>query len=239
MACYFLESHRKWQALNNGTHYSLLSNPPENLSLFPENLNDSLEDPFFYEGLARRNGYQLIAGVDEAGRGPLAGPVVAGAVILAQGVELSGITDSKKMRATAREKAFPLIHQQALSVGIGVVSHKTIDETNILNASLEAMRRAVLTLNPGPDFLLVDGIQSVAISIPQKCLKKGDLISRSISAASVLAKVYRDRIMVRYHQMYPEYGFDKHKGYGTARHLEALRKFGPSPVHRMSFKGVL
>ncbi len=180
----------------------------------------------------------MIAGVDEAGRGPLAGPVVAGAVILPQGVELAGVTDSKKMNVRAREQAFSEIHRTALATGIGVVSHRYIDEFNILKASLEAMRRAVLSLDPLPDFLLIDGIQSVPMSIHQRCLKKGDLISRSISAASVLAKVYRDRIMVLYHEMYSNYGFDKHKGYGTARHMEAIRLHGPSPVHRMSFKGV-
>jgi len=215
-----------------------LPTPPKNLPLFPESLYSSTLEPFFYEDLARREGYAWIAGVDEAGRGPLAGPVVAGAVILPLGVELAGVTDSKKMNARAREQAFSGIHRAALTTGIGVVSHRYIDEFNILNASLEAMRRAVLALDPLPDFLLIDGISSVPISIPQRCLKKGDLISRSISAASVLAKVYRDRIMLRYHEMYPDYGFDKHKGYGTARHMEAIRQYGPSPVHRMTFRGV-
>lgn len=181
----------------------------------------------------------MICGVDEAGRGPLAGPVVAAAVIIGDGCELTGVRDSKKMTAKAREEAFPAIHRQALATGIGVVSHKYIDEFNILKASLEAMRLAVLALGQWPEFLLVDGINTVPLSIPQKCLKKGDQISRSISAASVLAKVYRDRIMCSYHEMYPVYGFDKHKGYGTRRHLEALRQCGPSPIHRYSFKGVL
>ena len=180
----------------------------------------------------------MIAGVDEAGRGPLAGPVVAAAAILPHGVELTGIRDSKQMRAGAREEAFPVIHRKALTTGIGVVSHRYIDEFNILKASLEAMRLAVLCLDPQPDLLLVDGIHSVPLSIHQRCLKKGDQVSRTISAASVLAKVYRDRIMRCYHEMYPEYGFDKHKGYGTARHMEAIRQYGPSQVHRMSFKGV-
>ena len=180
----------------------------------------------------------MIAGVDEAGRGPLAGPVVAGAVILPQGVELAGVTDSKKMSPEARDQVFSTIHREALATGIGVVSHRYIDEFNILKASLEAMKRAILALDPLPDFLLIDGIHSVPLSIPQRCLKKGDLISRSISAASVLAKVYRDRIMCCYHRAYPEYGFDKHKGYGTAQHMAAIKEHGPSPVHRMTFKGV-
>lgn len=212
--------------------------PPKNLSLFPESTFSSTSDPFFHEDLARRQGYALIAGVDEAGRGPLAGPVVAGAVILPQGVELAGVTDSKKMSPGAREQAFSTIHREALATGIGVVSHRYIDEFNILKASLEAMKRAILALDPLPDFLLIDGIHSVPLSIPQRCLKKGDLLSRSISAASVLAKVYRDRIMCCYHEVYPEYGFDKHKGYGTARHMEAIRQYGPTPVHRRTFKGV-
>ena len=212
--------------------------PPKNLSLFPGRTNPVSIDPFFYEDLARKDGYGLIAGVDEAGRGPLAGPVVAAAAIFPQGVNLNGIRDSKQMRAGAREEAFSVIHRKALSTGIGVVSPAYIDEFNILKASLEAMKRAVLCLDPQPDFLLVDGIHSIPLSIHQKCLKKGDQISRSISAASVLAKVYRDRIMCCYHKMYPEYDFDKHKGYGTARHLDAIRQYGPSPIHRMSFKGV-
>ena len=196
-------------------------------------------DPFFYEGLARKAGYGLIAGVDEAGRGPLAGPVVAAAVILPQGIELAGVRDSKRMTAKAREAAFVDINRQALGSGIGVVSHRHIEKFNILRASLEAMRRAVLALDPQPEFLLVDGINRVPLPIPQRCLKKGDQISKSISAASVLAKVYRDRIMDSYHERYPVYGFAKHKGYGTQRHLETLKKYGPCPVHRLTFKGVL
>ena len=197
-------------------------------------------DPFFYEDLAHKAGYGLIAGVDEAGRGPLAGPVVAAAVILPQGIELAGVRDSKRMTAKAREEAFVIINRQALGSGIGVVSNGYVDKFNVLRASLEAMRRAVLALDPQPEFLLVDGINSVPLlMIPQRCLKKGDQTSKSISAASVVAKVYRDRIMDSYHERYPAYGFDKHKGYGTRRHLEALKKFGPCPVHRLTFRGVL
>jgi ribonuclease HII len=216
-----------------------LFTPPKNLSLFPENTSLSVCDPFFYEDQARKGGYGLIAGVDEAGRGPLAGPVVAAAVILPQGIELEGVRDSKKMTAKAREEAFLVINRQALGCGIGVVSHGHVDKFNVLRASLEAMRRAVLALDPQPEFLLVDGINSVPIQIPQRCLKKGDQISKSISAASVVAKVYRDRIMDSYHERYPAYGFAKHKGYGTQRHLETLKKFGPCPIHRLTFKGVL
>lgn len=210
----------------------------KNLPLFPERIEPSAPDPFFFEALARKNGYNLIAGVDEAGRGPLAGPVVAAAVILPQGIDLPGVRDSKKMAEKSRREAFSVILSAALAAGIGVVSSRYIDEFNILKAALEAMKRAILALDHEPDFLLIDGIQKVSLPTPQECLKKGDARSRTISAASVLAKVYRDRIMLAYHNMYPHYGFDRHKGYGTKRHMEALRKYGPSPVHRLTFKGV-
>jgi ribonuclease HII len=216
-----------------------LFTPHKTLPLFTESISPATCDPFFYEGLAREAGYDLIAGVDEAGRGPLAGPVVAATVIIPKGTDLAGIKDSKKMTEKAREEAFPVVHQKALAIGIGVVSHSYIDQLNILRASLEAMRRAVVALDPKPDFLLVDGIQKVSLSVPQRCLKKGDQISPSISAASVVAKVYRDRIMRSYHKIYPIYGFHKNKGYGTSEHLAALRKYGPSPIHRLTFRGVL
>lgn len=215
-----------------------MTHPPQNLSLFPEPIDGPAGDPFFFEGVARQKGFRLIAGVDEAGRGPLAGPVVAAAVILRQGCVLEGVRDSKQMSPESREKAFPVILEQAVSAGIGVVSHRYVDTHNILKAALEAMRRAVLNLAPKPDFLLVDGTQGIPVSIPQQCLKKGDRISRSISAASVLAKVYRDRIMDSWHAMFPAYGFDRNKGYGTARHLATLRLLGPSPIHRLTFRGV-
>ena len=212
---------------------------PENLKLFPEDPHKTPVDPFYHEVWARDLGYKLIAGVDEAGRGPLAGPVVAAAVILPEGVRLSGIKDSKKMTARARFETFHTIMGAALTFGIGVVSVSYIEKFNILQASLEAMLRAIKALDPQPEIILVDGIHAVPIPTRQKCLKKGDQISRSISAASVLAKVYRDRIMISHHKSYPVYGFDKNKGYGTRRHLEALRQHGPSPVHRLTFKGVV
>ena len=208
---------------------------PENLMLFPD---PPPFDPFYHETRARDLGYRLIAGVDEAGRGPLAGPVVAAAVIIPEGVRFSGITDSKKMAVRARTEAFHKIGEDALTFGIGVVSVSYIEKFNILNASLEAMLRAIRALDPQPEMVLVDGIHAVPIPIKQKCLKKGDQRSRSISAASVLAKVYRDRIMASYHDTYPEYGFDKNKGYGTKAHLAALKAHGPCPVHRLTFKGV-
>jgi len=180
----------------------------------------------------------LIAGVDEVGRGPLAGPVVAAAVIFREGTQISGVKDSKKMTEKARDEAFPVIEENALAVGIGVVSHTSIDKINILNASLEAMKKAVLSLETTPEYLLVDGIYKVPIAIPQKCIKKGDQRSKSIAAASIMAKVYRDRIMYSYHELFPEYGFLQNKGYGTANHRAALKQYGPCPIHRLTFRGV-
>jgi len=210
----------------------------ENLKLFPDDSRQVPVDPFYHETWARGLGHKLIAGVDEAGRGPLAGPVVAAAVILPEGVRLSGVRDSKKMTVRARSEAFHTVMGAALTFGIGVVSVSYIEKFNILQASLEAMSRAIKALDPQPEIILVDGIHAVPIPTRQKCLKKGDQISRTISAASVLAKVYRDRIMVSYHRLYPAYGFDQNKGYGTRRHLEALKQVGPSPVHRLTFRGV-
>jgi len=208
-----------------------------NLSLFPDNVS-RIEEPLFFESEARRAGHTRIAGVDEAGRGPLAGPVVAAAVVLPEGVELPGVQDSKKMTEKARDRAFSVIHEKAISVGIGVVGPAYIDEHNILSATLEAMRQAVSFLEPQPDFLLVDGTQAVPVPIRQKCLKKGDRLSLSISAASVIAKVYRDRIMCACDARFPEYGFAVHKGYGTARHLDALQRCGACSIHRKSFRRV-
>ncbi len=215
-----------------------MSSPPENLSLFPEGIDPGECHPFLHEAMARRAGYTTVAGLDEAGRGPLAGPVVAAAVILPGEVHLPGVRDSKKMTPHAREKAFELIQQESTAVSIAVVSHTYIDTHNILNAALEAMKRAVLALAPRPAFLLVDGIHPVPVRLPQKCLKKGDQRSMSISAASVMAKVYRDRIMENYHRLFPQYGFEQNKGYGTRYHLDALKRFGPCPFHRLTFRGV-
>ncbi len=168
----------------------------------------------------------------------MAGPVVAAAVMIPESVRFEGITDSKKMTARARSEAFKPIMDGSLTFGIGVVSVSYIEKHNILNASLEAMRRALHMLDPQPEMILVDGIHQVPTSIKQKCLKKGDQISHTISAASVLAKVYRDRIMGTYHAQYPVYCFDKNKGYGTRQHLEALKTHGPCPIHRRTFRGV-
>lgn len=210
----------------------------KNQPFLPGFLTPKPVDPLFYEALAGKDGYALIAGVDEAGRGPLAGPVVAAAVIMPVGLTLSGVKDSKKMTERAREKAFYVINQNAIAVGIGVVSHKAIDESNILNASLEAMKHAISYLDPAPEYALIDGINEIPVTIPQRCIKRGDQLSHSISAASIIAKVYRDRIMRSYHMLYPEFGLEKNKGYGTAAHLAALRRYGPSPIHRLTFRGV-
>ncbi|MBN2032395.1 MAG: ribonuclease HII [Deltaproteobacteria bacterium] len=188
--------------------------------------------------MARKSGFGRIAGVDEAGRGPLAGPVVAAAVVLPQDAILDGVRDSKAMTAKAREEAFSLVDATALTIGVGVVSAKQIDAWNILKASLNAMKQAVLCLEPAPDFLLVDGTYPVPVTTPHWCLVGGDRLSLSVSAASVVAKVYRDRIMRSYHAMYPQYGFLENKGYGTTRHLAAIKAHGACPIHRMTFRGV-
>jgi len=210
----------------------------KNQPLLPGSFAPKPVDPLFYEALAGKDGYALIAGVDEAGRGPLAGPVVAAAVIMPMGLTISGVKDSKKMTEKARERAFYVINQNAVAVGIGVISHRAIDESNILNASLEAMKQALSCLDPAPEYVLIDGINEIPAIIPQRCIKRGDQLSHSISAASIIAKVYRDRIMRSYHILYPEYGFKKNKGYGTAAHLAALRRYGPCPIHRLTFRGV-
>jgi ribonuclease HII len=209
-----------------------------NLPLFPETPILREQDPLYYESILRAAGYRLIAGVDEAGRGPLAGPVVAAAVILAEGPLLPGVRDSKQMTENARENALSLIQEEAVAVGVGVVSHRYIDRFDILKASLEAMKRAVLALTPPPDACLVDGIHAIPMRIAQRCIKKGDRLSQSVSAASIVAKVYRDRLMHAYHEQFPQYGFSEHKGYGTRAHLAAIRKHGPCPIHRRTFKGV-
>jgi len=212
--------------------------PEDNLFLFPESDSSRDLDTLFYESLVRKAGYRLIAGVDEAGRGPLAGPVVAAAVILTEGLVLDGVRDSKEMTESAREKAFPLIHEKALSVGVGVISAGDIDRTNILQASLQAMKQAILSLDPKPEFCLVDCIHPGPVPMHYRCLKKGDRRSHSISAASVVAKVYRDRIMCSFHEKFPGYGFSENKGYGTAQHLAALREQGACPIHRTTFRRV-
>jgi ribonuclease HII len=179
-----------------------------------------------------------LAGVDEVGRGPLAGPVVAAAVIFPPRVVVPGVTDSKKLTPLRREALFPLIRKAARSIGLGYVSPGEIDRINILQASLRAMQEAAERLSPVPDLLLVDGNRPLPVSIPQTCLVKGDTLSLTIGAASIVAKVIRDKIMESCHERYPRYNFRSNKGYGTGEHLEALRRYGPCPLHRRSFRGV-
>lgn len=195
-------------------------------------------DMRLHERDAYRKGFRLVCGIDEAGRGPLAGPVVAAAVILPKSVRLSGITDSKKLTAAQREDFFGKIQARALAVGVGVVNNAEIDRINILQATFLAMAGAVAQLQVSPDFLLIDGPYKLPLSIGQKGIPHGDSLSISIAAASIIAKVYRDRLMCRFHEEFPQYGFDSHKGYATARHYEALRRFGPCSLHRFSFNGV-
>lgn len=196
------------------------------------------ESPLHHEEHARRRGFRVVAGVDEAGRGPLAGPVVAAAVVLPEEFELPGLTDSKQLSPGERERLFPLIRSRAVSVGIGVVSARLVDEVNILQATLRGMKKAVGRLKVAPDFLLVDGITPVPLPLRQQTLKKGDSRSLSVAAASVVAKVVRDRIMNAYDRLYPGYGFARHKGYGSGEHLQAIARLGPSPLHRRTFGGV-
>ena len=181
------------------------------------------------------SGIQVICGVDEAGRGPLAGPVCAAAVILPKHLEIPGLTDSKKLSDKKRRELFPLIQEQAVAYGIGFASEREIDEINILQATFLAMKRALAQLNGQADFALIDGNRETDFGLPVKTVVKGDSLSANIAAASVLAKVTRDNIMTEMANQYPEYGFEIHKGYGTKAHYEALRTYGPCPIHRKTF----
>ena len=200
--------------------------------------DEPLLSTLHFEQQAQSRGYRAIAGIDEAGRGPLAGPVVAAAVILPASFELPGLTDSKQLSATARERLYPLIRAQALAVGIGVARAEEIDRVNILQATLRSMQRAVGRLAVPADFLLIDGNVPLPVPLPQQTLVKGDSRSLSIAAASVVAKVVRDRIMTTYERLFPGYGFAGHKGYGSDAHRRAIAHLGPSPCHRRTFGGV-
>jgi len=191
-----------------------------------------------FEELAMRQGYSCVAGIDEAGRGALAGPVVAAAVVFPRGVEICGIDDSKKLSPEKRNELFDLIMEKSLAVGIGSGDHLLIDRINILQATLAAMKEAVLKISPLPDFLLIDGISKVPIAVHQRTIKKGDSASISIAGASIIAKVTRDRIMAAFESEYPGYGFAGHKGYGCAEHLAAIARIGPCAIHRKTFRGV-
>lgn len=190
---------------------------------------------FRYEEETRGKGYAAVCGVDEAGRGPLAGPVCAAAVILPAGLVIEGVNDSKKLSEKKREELFPVICEKALAYGIGWADEREIDEINILQATYRAMQRAVESLPYKADYALIDGNRMPPLAIPGTTIVKGDALSMSIAAASILAKVSRDRVMVQMAREYPQYGFEKHKGYGTAAHVQALREYGPCPLHRQSF----
>lgn len=190
------------------------------------------------ESQLRAQGFGRVAGVDEAGRGPLAGPVVAAAVILPEKAYFRGLNDSKQLTPGRREELFSLMRQRASAWGIGIVPHEEIDQMNILRASLLAMEKAVSRLAITPDYILIDGTFPIKSPILQLPLKHGDTLCASIAAASIIAKVIRDRIMRALDQLYPEYRFGKHKGYATQEHLAALREYGPCPWHRKTFRGV-
>lgn len=188
-----------------------------------------------FEKEALAKGYKSVCGVDEAGRGPLAGPVCAAAVILPEGVIIEGVNDSKKLSEKKRESLFDVIREQALSYSIAYATVDEIEEINILNATMLAMRRAIDGLDIKADYAMIDGNKIPPLDIDAECIVKGDAKSMSIACASILAKVSRDRLLYKYAEEYPMYGFDKHKGYGTAAHREAILKYGPCPYHRKSF----
>ena len=188
-----------------------------------------IENSFYSEEI------RVICGVDEAGRGPLAGPVCAAAVILPANLEIPGLTDSKKLTDKKRRELYPVIKEQAIAFGIGFATEQEIDEINILQATFLAMQRAIDQLAVKPDLALIDGNRQKDFGVPAKTVVKGDSLSASIAAASILAKVTRDDLMLKQAEIYPQYKFDIHKGYGTKAHYEALREFGPSPIHRMTF----
>ena len=186
----------------------------------------------------RKLGYRIVAGVDEAGRGPLAGPVVAGSVILPEDFDYPEITDSKKLSEKKREEFFDIIKTQALYVGVGIVSPQEIDRINILAAAHKAMKLAVLDMGIMPDMALCDGLPVKGLPCPHNAIVKGDALVKSISCASIIAKVTRDRIMKEYDKIYPQYGFASHKGYCTKAHIKALEEYGACPIHRKTFEPI-
>ena len=192
-----------------------------------------------FEEEAYAKGFKVIAGVDEAGRGPLAGPVVAAACIFPRGLFIEGIDDSKKLSPQKRMQLYEaLTKHPEIQLGIGIIDAILIDQINILQATLQAMIAAVGALQTKPDFLLVDGLQLPSLDIPGWPIVEGDSLSHSIAAASIIAKATRDRMMCEYHKRWPLYGFEKHKGYGTKQHLQALAQFGPCPIHRKTFEPI-
>lgn len=194
-----------------------------------------MTDLWILENEIYGEGFRLLCGVDEAGRGPLAGPVCAAAVILPRGLEIEGLNDSKKLTEKKREELYSVICKEALSFGIAFAMVEEIEERNILGATFLAMNRALEQLDPQPELALIDGNRNTGILVPSRCVVKGDAKCADIAAASILAKVTRDRYMLEQAKLYPEYRFEQHKGYGTKLHYKALREYGPSPIHRMSF----
>jgi ribonuclease HII len=192
----------------------------------------------YFEKMYYRRGYHRIAGVDEVGRGPLAGPVVAAAVILPKDGIGEKLFDSKKISSKKREHLYETILAEAQGVGLGIIGQEEIDRLNILQAALKAMASAIGNLPTPPDFILIDGVQGITLPIPQKPIRKGDQLCNSIAAASIIAKVTRDRMMLECHQKYPQYNFARHKGYGTKEHRRAIQRFGVCELHRKTFRGV-
>ena len=194
-----------------------------------------LEEMLKIENDLYEKGYKLIAGVDEAGRGPLCGPVVAAAVILPENYKIEGVNDSKKLSEKKREMLYDKIINEAVAVGVGISDVDVIEKVNILNATKMAMKEAISKLSVKPDFVLIDGNQMIDIDIKASTVVSGDAKSESIAAASIIAKVTRDRMLYDYDKVYPEYGFAKHKGYGTKAHIAAIKEYGLTPIHRPSF----
>lgn len=193
---------------------------------------------YAYEHEAWARGYEIVAGVDEAGRGPLAGPVSVAAVILPHDLCLPKLNDSKKLSAKVREELFDEIQEKAIAVGTALIDAQTIDRVNIYQATINGMYEAIFSLQPEPQEVLIDAVPLENLPMASQSIIKGDAKSASIAAASIIAKVTRDRLMDEYDKIYPEYGFAQHKGYGTAQHIEALKKYGPCPIHRRSFEPV-
>lgn len=200
-----------------------------------EKEEERLENMLKIEQGLYAKGYKLICGVDEAGRGPLCGPVVAAAVILKPDDKIEGVNDSKKLSEKKREKLYDDIMENALAVGVGMSDVDVIEEVNILNATKIAMKKAIESLSIKPEYVLIDGNQMIDIDIKGETVVSGDAKSESIAAASIIAKVTRDRMLIEWDKKYPEYGFAKHKGYGTKAHIEAIGKYGLTPIHRKSF----
>lgn len=218
-----------------GTKIDKLISKYEKKKLQLDKEQERYENMCCYEKDAFLKGAKFVAGIDEAGRGPLAGPVVAAAVVLPEGVFIKGLNDSKKLSEKQREELYDMITEKAISYDVGIVDEKIIDQINILNATKMAMEIAVQSLGVKPDLLLIDAVKLDNLNIPQQSIIKGDALSISIAAASIIAKVTRDRLINEFDSVYPQYGFKKHKGYGTKEHIDAIKKYGICPIHRTTF----